>query len=143
MTVSDEALLARARDAATRTRKLGTVRSDVQRTEIGAAALTPDGSVYTGALIETRDRHQTIHAERLAVAKAISDGASGVSRLAMYANYGPARLCGSCRQFVHEFATDTDVPIVTEGVEGEVERHSLSELYPTPWPAGERGEAER
>lgn len=134
MSTSDAELIRLARTAASGSIKNFTVQQRTEKTEIGAAVDAGDGERYTGTIIETRDRMQTIHAERLAVAKALADGADGVERIAVYATTEKRRICGGCLQFIHEFSAVTDPDVLLAGPDGEVERYSLSDLYPRPWP---------
>ncbi|XP_055916722.1 cytidine deaminase [Eupeodes corollae] len=79
---------------------------------VGAAIKTDDGSIYTGSNIENGAYSASLCAERVAVAKAISDGKRQIAAVAVVGLQEGAFTtpCGLCRQFLMEF-TKTDFPI--------------------------------
>ncbi len=71
---------------------------------VGAAALTADGSIYTGSNIENASYGLTICAERSAVVAAIGAGAREIVAIAVSAPKVPLTTpCGACRQVLNEF----------------------------------------
>lgn len=72
---------------------------------VGAAVLCSDGTIYTGCNIENSSFGATICAERVAMAKAISDGHLKFDAIAIAADNGDEYIvpCGICRQFMSEF----------------------------------------
>lgn len=102
---------------------------------VGAALLTADGRVFSGCNIENAAFSPTICAERTAVAKAVSEGAREIERIAVAGGRGDtigggAPPCGVCRQVLAEFCgSQTEVLIVT-GTDLSAERYRLSELLP-------------
>lgn len=95
---------------------------------VGAAALADDGRIYSGCNIENASYSLTLCAERVALAKAVSDGAKKISAICVYSAGGKMPYpCGACRQFLAEFSDDPDV-LTTDGK--EVEESRLSELLP-------------
>lgn len=72
---------------------------------VGAALLCGDGTVYTGCNLESASYPCGLCAERVAAAKALSEGRRGFGVLAVA---GSAKElctpCGLCRQFLFEFA---------------------------------------
>ncbi|XP_075168253.1 cytidine deaminase [Haematobia irritans] len=80
---------------------------------VGAAIRTTDGSIYTGCNIENESYTASICAERIAAAKAISEGKREFVALAVVAQQEGsfATPCGVCRQFLAEFASKQDFPI--------------------------------
>lgn len=106
---------------------------------LGAAVRAEDGDIYTGSVVETRDRHQSIHAERLAVFNAVSahEEENLITELAMNFPLGmdeessALNVCGSCLHILAEFS-EGDVPIHMKGAIGS-KQAMLSELYPDPW----------
>ena len=72
--------------------------------KVVAAVETCDGSLYAGANVEVGNYSLTKHAEEVAVLAAIGagHGPAGKWIKALYIAGGPP--CGSCRQFVAEFA---------------------------------------
>lgn len=89
---------------------------------VGAALLTKEGTVYTGANIENASFGATCCAERVALFGAVSAGERAFSAIAV-----TAMPCGICRQALAEFA-----PHLTVYVDGEngIEEYTLSELLP-------------
>ena len=101
---------------------------------VGAALLTADGKVYTGANIENASYSPTICAERVAFFKAINEGerkflaiaiAGGEAGCPSKAEFPP---CGVCRQVMQEFCK-ADFAVIW----GNDETHTvktLSEIMP-------------
>lgn len=73
---------------------------------VGAAILTENGAIYTGANIENINYTNTEHAEELAIHKAIHDGHREFTGLALTLSGEPVPPCGSCRQTLSEFCED-------------------------------------
>jgi cytidine deaminase len=101
------------------------------RFPVGAAVLTGDGSIYSGANIENASYGLTVCAERSAISAAVSDGHREVVAVAVSA---PRVLrttpCGACRQVLNEFrpAAEDMAVILDNGEDGEAIR--LEELLP-------------
>ncbi|NLG23722.1 MAG: cytidine deaminase [Clostridiales bacterium] len=96
--------------------------------KVGACLLTGDGRTFTGANIENASYGATICAERAAIARAVSDGATGFVAVAVAAERGAAWPCGICRQVLNEFSRDMRVLV---GRAGEGYRAmALSALLP-------------
>lgn len=71
---------------------------------VGAALLADNGKVYTGCNIENASYGATICAERVAIGKAVSEGARKILIVAVASDsHGPTMPCGICRQFLSEF----------------------------------------
>ena len=75
---------------------------------VGAAVLCNDGSMYKGCNIENASFGLTVCAERVALFKAVSDGADTPIAIAL-ATAGGHNPCGACRQVMAEFSTDLRV----------------------------------
>src|SRR5947208_15050035 len=70
---------------------------------VGAAAQSADGLIYTGCNVENASFGLTLCAERVAIAKAISEGSRKFIRVAVYAETEePTPPCGACRQGLWE-----------------------------------------
>lgn len=81
------------------------------RYAVGAAALTKSGEIFTGCNIENAAYPSGLCAERVAIFKAVSEGARRVIALAVVtSNLGAP--CGACRQVLSEFADDAAVVIL-------------------------------
>ena len=78
---------------------------------VGAALLTSDANVYTGANVENASYGATICAERTAAVKAVTDGRRAFTAIAVAApgTGAPAWPCGICRQFLFEFGAEMRV----------------------------------
>jgi len=83
---------------------------------VGAALLTKDGNIFSGANVENAVYPLTMCAERVAVFNAVSQGKKEFEAIAVVTrNGGPP--CGSCRQVLAEFGLDTIVLIAdTSGI---------------------------
>lgn len=98
------------------------------RYTVGAALLTADGRVFTGANVENAVYPLTICAERAAVVSAVSGGEQSFTAIAV-ATKDAGTPCGACRQVLAEFGLDIQV-IITDD-QGRV-KHNLTvdELLP-------------
>ena len=125
---SETALLAAAVDARTH------ARARYSGFQVGAALETADGRVVTGCNIENATYGLTLCAERVALVKAISDGESVFTRIAVVADTeAPTPPCGPCRQLLWEYCGDID--IILGNLNGPTGRYRLSTLLPLPFDA--------
>ncbi|MBK9226529.1 MAG: cytidine deaminase [Ignavibacteria bacterium] len=87
--------------------------SPYSRFKVGASLLAGSGKIYTGANIESASYSLTLCAERVAFAKAISDGEKLFKAIAVSVSTKELVYpCGACRQFMFEFAKDLDIIVV-------------------------------
>lgn len=101
---------------------------------VGAALLTKDGKVYTGANIENASFTPTVCAERVALFTALHAGEREFAAIAVVG--GPADMsaeklftpCGVCRQVLSEFCKP-DMRVLI-GAENETLTTTLGELMP-------------
>ena len=93
------------------------------------AAVAANGTAYAGFNIEVANYSNSLHAEEVAVARALFDGVEEFSAVAVAtASRDGATPCGSCRQTLREFCP-LDVPIyVDHGT--DYETYTLEELLP-------------
>lgn len=77
---------------------------------VGAAVLTESGKIYDGVNVENAVYPLTMCAERVAIFKAVSQGEKSFQAIAVVTRNGGTP-CGSCRQVMAEFGTDTVVLI--------------------------------
>ena len=71
---------------------------------IGAAVKTKDGKIFTGCNIENASFGLTNCGERTAIFKAVSEGYTNFSEIAIYGETEePVSPCGACRQVMAEF----------------------------------------
>lgn len=103
--------------------------------QVGAAIATADGRVYTGCNIEHAVYSLTMCAERVAIFKAVSEGARGFVKIAVVADYDSVTPpCGCCRQSLWEFA-GPGTKIILANLAGAVRRIDIEELLPLPFDA--------
>jgi cytidine deaminase len=95
--------------------------------QVGAALLGKSGRVYTGGNVENASYPLTICAERSAVVKAISEGETKFTAIAVATENGGAP-CGACRQVLREFGKRTIVLIAD--VEGNYRETRIGDLLP-------------
>ncbi|WP_053219447.1 cytidine deaminase [Virgibacillus senegalensis] len=97
---------------------------------VGAALLTKSGKVYLGCNIENAAYPVSLCAERVAIFKAISDGVTDFSEMAVVADTGrPVSPCGSCRQVMSEFF-DKKMQIHIGNLADERKTMTMEELLP-------------
>lgn len=97
------------------------------RFPVGAALLSDDGRVFTGCNIENASYPLTMCAERVAIGKAVSEGARHFLAVAIVAEKAaPCTPCGACRQVLAEFGPMS----VILAQHGEPWELSLQELLP-------------
>lgn len=103
------------------------------RFKVGAALITPDNKLYTGCNIENSSYGATICAERTAIAKAVSDGAGSIDRIAIVSSSGEFTYpCGICRQVMSEFMSE-DAVIIMEDCQKGITEIPFKEIYPKPF----------
>lgn len=96
--------------------------------KVGAALLTEQGDIFTGANVENAAYPTTMCAERVAVFKAVTEGQLSFMAIAVVTSNGGTP-CGSCRQVLSEFGLETLVLIADES--GQVTMEStVGELLP-------------
>lgn len=96
---------------------------------VGAAVETEEGDVFTGCNIESASYGLTVCAERVAVWKAVSEGAKCFGRLVIVADTEKLTPpCGTCRQIIWEFCRNAT--IVLANLRGDVETMKMTDLLP-------------
>ena len=101
---------------------------------VGAALEDSAGKIHTGCNVENASYGLTICAERVAVVKAVSEGARQFRRIAVAADTDQLTPpCGACRQILWEFCGDIEVILVNLSSASETLR--LKELFPRPFDA--------
>jgi cytidine deaminase len=99
---------------------------------VGAALEDASGRIHSGCNVENATYGLTVCAERVAVLKAVSEGARQFVRIAVAADTATLTPpCGACRQILWEFCGDIEVILVN--LEGRTERFRLKDLYPRPF----------
>jgi len=103
---------------------------------VGAAVLCKSGEVYTGCNIECGAYSATVCAERVAIFKALSEGETDFTAIAIVGgnvddeitDYCPP--CGTCRQVLSEYCDADDFEVILAKSLDEYEIYSLSQLLP-------------
>ena len=102
------------------------------RFKVGAALLARDGTIYTGCNVENASYGLTVCAERVALLKALSEGAREFSQIAVVADTAsPTPPCGPCRQLLWEYCGD--IPVVLANLTAISGQHQLKDLLPLPF----------
>ena len=109
------------------------------RFKVGAAILTADGQIFTGANVENASYGATICAERTAAVKAASSGARQFIAIAItgFSDEVPpeerdyAFPCGICRQVLREFLPESgDITVFVALSPEDVFETTLNTLLP-------------
>lgn len=96
---------------------------------MGAALEARNGTVFTGANIESISSGLALCAERVALAKGVSEGHRVFKKLVIVADSrNPCTPCGSCRQALYEFGPD--MAIVTVNFNGARTETPVGDLLP-------------
>ncbi len=96
--------------------------------KVGAALETAEGEIITGCNIESSSYGLTICAERVALAKALSEGKLNFNRIAIIGpddDFCPP--CGACRQLLYDYSSDLTI-ILTNGK--DIKTIPLEDLLP-------------
>lgn len=97
---------------------------------VGAALVTEDGTVFTGCNVENSSYGATICAERNAMIKAVSEGHTHFTKIAVIGEDETTYTfpCGMCLQVMTEFM-DKDAVLVFTSSEG-IKEFTLEEFLP-------------
>ena len=121
--MDDVELLERAREA------VETSYAPYSKYRVGAALETSDGTVFTGCNVENANYSNSVHAEELALSKAVEAGHRNFSRIAVSSGARDGVTpCGMCRQSLSEFCAD-ELRVICEGEDG-LTAYTLGELLP-------------
>ena len=102
--------------------------------KVGAALEDETGRIHTGCNVENATYGLTVCAERVAVFKAVSEGAGKFRRIAVAADTDVLTPpCGACRQILWEFCGDIEV--ILANPRGKTETLRLRDLFPRPFDA--------
>lgn len=102
--------------------------------QVGAALEDEHGRIHTGCNVENATYGLTCCAERVAVFKAISEGARRFRRAAVVADTEHLTPpCGACRQILWEFCGDVELTLAN--LTGKSETLRLGTLFPRAFDA--------
>jgi cytidine deaminase len=101
---------------------------------VGAALEDNSGRIHTGCNVENATYGLTLCAERVAMFKALSEGAREFRRIAIAADSETLTPpCGACRQILWEFAGDIEIILIN--LRGATESLRLKDLFPRAFDA--------
>lgn len=102
---------------------------------VGAALLTEDGAIYTGANVENASYGLTICAERSAFSAAITAGKREFKAIAIVTESGKTPFpCGACLQVMSEFCNKDFIIISSLAkTQDDAKENSLGDLLTTPF----------
>lgn len=100
--------------------------------KVGAALETKDGHIYTGCNIENVSYGLTVCAERVALWKALSEGAREFRQIAIVTDAAAVTPpCGACRQLLWEYCGNIEIHL--HSLKGLDQQHRLADLFPLPF----------
>ncbi|MCB0350903.1 MAG: cytidine deaminase [Bdellovibrionales bacterium] len=109
---------------------LNRAHSPYSKVKVACATLMNDGKIYGGCNIENASYGGTICAERVAITKAVSEGAKSIKAILVLTNqkeiWPP---CGICRQVMAEFAKSKTL-VFTTNLKGQMITYNFSDLLP-------------
>ena len=101
------------------------------RFQVGAALLTADGQIVSGANVESASYGLTCCAERIALFKALTAGHTEFKAIAVIARIeGGPTPCGACRQLLAEYAPNARVWIADANCPKKIQEFTVGELLP-------------
>jgi len=99
--------------------------------KVGAALLTAEGVIITGANVESASYGLTCCAERVALFKALTEGHKNFVAVAVVARAPGAPMpCGACRQLLAEYAPRAVVWAADSRFPRKIREFSVAELLP-------------
>lgn len=126
MGIAAHALLAEARAAAER------AHAPHSGLRVGAVVEAADGRRFPGVNVETGSYRLATCAEQAALARAVTDGAGALVRIAVArADGAPILPCGACRQMLADLAPGAALVHAEPG--GAARERPLAELLPQPF----------
>ena len=108
----------------------GRAKAKYSHYAVGAALLTSNNTIILGCNIESKAYPTTLCAERVAIFSALAQGHEIFNALALVTPDG-AFPCGSCRQIIHEYASN--IPIYISNGSDKYVTHNISDLLPYPF----------
>lgn len=99
--------------------------------QVGAALLTSEGEIITGANVESASYGLTCCAERVALFKALTDGHKEFVAIAVVARApGTPMPCGACRQLLAEYASQAVVWTADSKYPRKIKEFTVAKLLP-------------
>ncbi len=104
--------------------------SPFSKFKVGALLIAEDGTAFTGCNVENSSYGATNCAERTAIFKAVSEGYTKFSKIAIMSSSGDFTFpCGICRQVIFEFF-DEDGEIVLGNKDGDIKIVKVIDMLP-------------
>ena len=102
--------------------------------KVGAALLTSSGKIFAGANVESASYGLTCCAERIALFKALTEGARSFTAVAVVAatDHGPMP-CGACRQLLAEYAPKARLFVADSRWPGRFREFRIDRILPKPF----------
>ena len=101
------------------------------RFAVGAAVMSDDGEVFTGANVESASYGLTCCAERVALFKALTSGKRKIQAVGVIARHsGGPMPCGACRQLLAEYAPNATVYVSDSEWPEATRSFTVRELLP-------------
>jgi cytidine deaminase len=101
------------------------------RFKVGAALLTAQGEIVTGANVESASYGLTCCAERVALFKALTEGRRDFLAVAVVADLPRgATPCGACRQLLAEYAPEAAVYVADSNQPAQWREFTVRQLLP-------------
>lgn len=98
---------------------------------VGAALLTRNRKIVTGANVESASYGLTCCAERVALFKALTEGERDFVAVAVVArSKSGAMPCGACRQLLAEYAPNAQVFIADSDALSKIRKSTVKKLLP-------------
>jgi cytidine deaminase len=97
---------------------------------VGAALLTRKGAVIRGANVESVSYGLTCCAERVALFKALTEGHTDFTAVAIVAPNAKTAPCGACRQLLAEYAPATRVFVADSRRPAKFREFTVDQLLP-------------
>ncbi len=97
--------------------------------KVGAAICDSSDQITIGANVESASYGLSCCAERVTIFKALTEGLTGFSALAI-ASDGGATPCGACRQIIAEYAPNATITLVDTNNPKLFEQTNISSLLP-------------
>jgi cytidine deaminase len=94
---------------------------------VGASVLCTDGSIFHGANVEAACSSVGVCAERIALANAILAGKTPKTLAIVGEAEAPLSPCGTCRQFMLDFAP---LKVILANMEGDEKHTTANKLLP-------------
>jgi cytidine deaminase len=99
--------------------------------KVGAALLTGQGKIFSGANVESASYGLTCCAERIALFTALTSGEKNFTAIAIVARIDHGAMpCGACRQLLSEYAPDAVVWTCDSATLKIIREFTVKELLP-------------